>query len=176
MQEDMESLWSWRNSPQYLRYCSCRREAISLEEFKLELERDFSCDRHEQYMICKRKTEEPIGTIFSYNYNFVDGYTFVTTFLSYGNEGSGRGVEAFLLFVVHLFEAYELHKVYTEVYEYNQLSLRTMLNGGLVEEGRFKEHRLFEERRWDLIRLAAFRHDLPRARNLVLRLGGKEKE
>lgn len=168
-------LWQWRNSSSYRQFCSWRKEEISFNEFCEELEGDFQNDRHEQYMICKKSNFKTIGTIFSYNFNPVDGHAFVTTFISSKHERRGYGAEAFILFVTHLFETYNLHKVYTEVYEYNSMSLQAMLNGGLIEEGRFKEHRLHNERRWDLIRLACYARDLPRARKLLFRLGAEEE-
>ena len=150
-EEDLPILWRWRNSQSFRDFCSCRKEEISLNEFETEIQEDFTADRHEQYMICQAKTDEPMGTIFSYGFDPVNGHVSITTYLSDGNHGLSYGPEAFLLFIAHLFEAYNLFKIYTEVYDYNDLSLRTMLKGGFIEEGRFKGHRLYKEGRCDLL-------------------------
>lgn len=172
---DISLLWKWRNEQPFRDFCSYRKGVVTLDEFREELDGDFSLDRHEQYLIYRRRNDEPIGTIFSYDFDQVNGHVFITTYLSDGNQGGGYGPEAFLLFAVHLVEVYDLFKIYTEVYDYNGLSLKTMLKGGFVEEGRFRGHRLYQERRCDLIRLAVYRSDVSRAINLILRLGGEEE-
>jgi len=138
-----------------------------VEEFDRELRYDFSRDRHEQFLIIKQSTSLPIGTIFSYNFNPTDGYTFITIYLDEKLEKKGYGALAFSLFCQYLFEIYSLHKIYIEIYSYNEYSLSTSLTGGLVEEGRFKEHRLIDGRRWDLIRFALYSNRLDYIRRLT---------
>ena len=82
----------------------------------------------------------------------------------------GYGAEAFALFMLHLFENLDLHKVYAEVYSYNEFSLSCLKSAGFVEEGRFKGHRLLNGKRHDLVRLAFFSTELPRLRRFIDRL------
>lgn len=157
---DLESLWHWRNDPRFMNLCSARRQAVGFDDFKQELAYDFSHDRHVQCVIIRKKDAAHMGTIFSCRFNQSDGYLFVTTYLDGKYEKKGYGAWAFGMFCQHLFENYALHKIYTEVYDYNNYSLRTMLNAGLLEEGRLREHRLFQGQRKDLLILAFYRNKL----------------
>lgn len=169
---DLEALWRWRNSLSFRKLCSVRRDEIGLEDFERELVADFERDRHEQFMIRENCGRTAIGTIYSYNLNLDDGFVFMTVFLEEAWVRKGYGADAFVLFLHHLFESHPLHKIYTEVYGYNETSLSAMLGGGFVEEGRFKEHRVFDGRRWDLIRLAFYRRQLESIRRLTAHVRG----
>ncbi len=172
---DTPLLFAWRNTEAMRALCSCRRNTVTADEFASELAHDFSYDRHEQYLVVRCGDECPVGTIYSYNVNLEDGYAFITTFIDQQYRGKGYGVHAFLLFATHLFERFRLFKIYTETYAYNEYSLRTSRNAGLIEEGRFKGHRIHDGIRHDLYRLALYRDDaLEHMRKLALRLGSCE--
>ena len=168
---DLSILCEWRNSDVFLKNCSNRRNHVTVEEFAIELKKDFERDRHEQFIIELRRAGEPIGTIYSYNFRSADGYAFVTTFLADGFRNKGYGAEAFAIFLYHLFTVHDLYKVYTEIYSYNGDSLKAMQGAGFTEEGRFRNQRLFKGARYDVLRYAVFRDDLPRARLFLQRLG-----
>jgi RimJ/RimL family protein N-acetyltransferase len=156
---DLHILWKWRNQPDFKHLCSVRRNDVSFEEFDNELGDDFTKDRHEQFMILKKLGGEVIGTTYSYNLNINDGYVFLTIYIAPEYVARGYGASSFAIFCQYLFSRYHLFKIYTEVYAYNK-SLQAMLNGGLTEEGRFKNHRLIDEKRWDLIRLAIYKSQI----------------
>lgn len=150
-------LLPWRNSADFQDLCSNRRNNVDFHAFEKELAYDFSHDRHEQYLIRKKQNKEPIGTIFSYNYNRVDEYIFVTTYISEPFQGAVYGAEAHALMLRQLFERHHLHKVYCDVYGHNTLSLRTLKNAGYQIEGSFREHcKNRDNSRSDLIRLSIF--------------------
>lgn len=169
--EDVSTLYEWRNDSRFMFYCSTRRNEVSFDEFKKEITMDFKRDRHLQCLILKEK--RPIGTIYSYNLNRTDGYVFVTIYLKADYERIGYGVEAFAIFLLHLFQTLQLYKIYAEVYSYNKHSLDCLREAGFVEEGSFKGHRLHQGRRYDLIRLALLQKELPRLENFVSRLTKK---
>lgn len=50
-----------------------------------------------------------------------------------------------------LFRHYDIEKVYTEVYSYNQNSIKYHKHFGFVEEGRLKEYRYLCGKYWDVI-------------------------
>lgn len=169
-QKDLPLLHQWRNDPMFISLCSVRRTIISYEEFVDELKHDFSRDRHIQYIIELNGKEIPIGTIFSYSLNLIDGYVFITIYISEEYQNKGYGVEAVALFLKYLFGFFPLNKTYMETYGYNQQSISPLRNFGFQEEGRFKEHRFFSGARHDLIRFAVYRADLERISALIRRL------
>jgi len=170
-ENDLEILFKWRNDLDFLSSCSVRRnKAFDLQEFISELKRDFSKDRHLQMMILRRRDLHPTGTIYSYNFNGVDKHCFVTTFVDGRYRQSGHGAEAFCVFVSFLFKKFGLFKIYAEIYEYNRESLRIFEHAGFSKEGEFKKHRLYQGKRFDLIRYSIFRNDLNRIEIFLKRL------
>lgn len=161
---DLQLLLQFRNDFKFRALCSQRREVIDFEAFRSELCSDFRRDRHQQYIIEINRGEViPAGTIYSYGLNREDGHCFITVFVVEAFMRRGYGLDAAALLAVFLFESLNLHKIYLEVYDYNQLSTSTAMNFGCVEEGRFKEHRFFDGRRWDLVRFAFYKRDVPKA-------------
>lgn len=170
-EKDVLRLFEWRNDVDFMKNCSVRRDKINLDDFKKELSDDFERDRHAQMMIVRKANEEPIGTIYSYGYKKVDGYIFITTFLSKKCRANGYGPEAFALFAKHLFGELSLYKIYMEVYEYNNSSLSCARGAGFTQEGCFGGHRLFNGERYDLLRYAIYKErDLHKIESFLRRL------
>ena len=167
-ESDFPTLYVWRNSNSYRKYCSTRRDKISYDEYREEMRRDLAKDRHLQCVILHGS--KVIGTIFSYGMNRTDGYTFITTYIEDAYDKKGYGAEAFALFSLHLFRSSDLYKIYTEAYSYNAHSIKCIQRAGLREEGRFVGHRTYDGRRYDLIRFALFIDQLPSLEKFVGRL------
>lgn len=157
-EEHLPTLFLWRNSSDFIELCSTRRNRVSLEEFRAELSSDLKKDRHLQFLIVKKG--EYIGTIYSYNLNCTDGHAFVTIFIAKHWRDKGYGAESVVVFLEHLFREFVLFKVYVEVYSYNLESIYALTSGRFVEEGRFRDHRLNNGERHDLVRFAFFRSQL----------------
>jgi RimJ/RimL family protein N-acetyltransferase len=172
---DLKILCQWRNSQDFRKYCSVRRDKVSSALFKKELQKDFRRDRHLQMLIFLKRTNKPIGTIYSYGFKKIDGYVYITTFLSRSYRKKGYGAEAIALFLYHLFSNYPLYKIYMEIYGYNKSSLSTIANAGFSEEGRFREHRLYNGKRYDLFRYAVYKRDLSKITKFLKRLTKKLK-
>lgn len=62
----------------------------------------------------------------------------------------GVGLQAWLLFIEYLFSYFNFRKIYGEIFGYNQLSLKSALHSGFIEEGCLKNHRWFGNQYWDL--------------------------
>jgi UDP-4-amino-4,6-dideoxy-N-acetyl-beta-L-altrosamine N-acetyltransferase len=157
-ESDLEILHGWRECEVFHKNCSVRRGSVSFEEFSCELGGDFRRDRFKQLIAFRKKNNQPSGTIWAYSLNLIDGYVFITTFVDPQFEKSGYGVELFAAMMNFLFEKFpSLYKIYTEVYSYNIHSVSIMKKFGFVEEGVFRNHRLFDSNRYDLYRLAFYR-------------------
>ena len=75
---DMDTMYKWRNDISTLHLWSIRRHTVNFDEFAAELKADFAIDRHIQLMIEKVADNSVIGTIYSYNAQFVDGHCWIT--------------------------------------------------------------------------------------------------
>ncbi len=153
-----------------------RDTVISLKEYHAELQQDRERDRHEQYIIVRRRDTVPLGTIFSYGYSKHDGHVFITCFVERSFLSIGYGVEATALFGPYLMEEYGLYKIYMDVYADNMGSLRSLLRYGFQVEGRFVGHRVVDGKHRDVVRLAAYQETVQRARRFALRLGASEQD
>jgi RimJ/RimL family protein N-acetyltransferase len=156
--EDLSTLWNWRNSERFGEFCSTRRNTVDLKQFRQELTNDFRRDRHGQLIAFRKKDNRPVGTLWTYRMNQTDGHTCITTFIDSQYEKYGYGVELFAAALYSLFSIFpSLNKVYAEVYSYNLHSLSIMKKFGFVEEGAFHEHRLINNTRYSLYKLAFYR-------------------
>lgn len=71
--------------------------------------------------------------------------------------GKGYGTEAKMLLLDFAFNTLDLHKICSNVIEFNGRSERYSEKCGYVREGVRKSHIFAKGRRWDLIELAVFR-------------------
>lgn len=167
-QEDIPTLFQWRNDKRFRELCSSRRDYIEYEDFVREINNDLSDSRLMQMIIYRKDNPElPIGTIYAYDYNPIDRNVSITIFLEKKFENLGIGVESIYAFSKYLFETFNLYKVYIEIYEYNKLSINTARRLKLSEEGRLLKHRLFNQQRWDILILAIYPTDLEKAYNFL---------
>lgn len=171
-EKHLPTLYLWRNSSDFMELCSTRRNRISAKAFQAELQCDLKKDRHRQFLIVRKG--ELIGTLYSYNLNRTDGYAFVTIFIAEQWRSGGYGAQAMIVFLEYLFREHGLHKVYAEAYSYNSESLRALSSGGFVEEGRFVDHRLLREKRYDLVRFAFFKRQVGERASLVKKITGRD--
>jgi len=78
---DMDTMYKWRNDMSTLHLWSIRRHTVNFDEFAAELKADFAIDRHIQLMIEKVANNSVVGTIYSYNAQFVDGHCWITIYI-----------------------------------------------------------------------------------------------
>lgn len=169
---DLQILCKWRNSNEFLTFCTNRDSSVSLEEFTKEIEGDFGRDRYCQYLIHRRSRAMPVGTIYCYNFNKKHGHCFITIFLTREVWNIGLGTEAFVALAVSLFNEFrDLHKIYVEVYSCNLRSISCLKNAGMILEGHFKEHCVVDGQRSDLLRFALFRSQLKSFSKIFLWIG-----
>ncbi|MDP3729853.1 MAG: GNAT family protein [bacterium] len=168
-EKDFPILHMWRNEVEYIKMCSNRRNPVNFEKFVAELKHDSQKNRHLQLLIEIQEKNISIGTIFSFDLNFTDGYVFIAIYLTSEYQKRGYGAEAGILFLCYLFDHFPLHKIYFETFGYNRHSLSTLKTAKFIEEGRFKEHRFFEGERHDVIRFAAYRSCLTKMKKILSR-------
>lgn len=166
-EKDIPVLYAWRNTEDYIENCTNRAPLQTIEEFRLEMERDFARSRHLQMMIRKKSEDAPSGTIYSYHYNEVDQYAYITVYVTPEYRNSGIGLNAFFHFGMYLFNELGLYKIYFDVYEYNQrmLDILDQFNFGL--EGVLKKQHLLNGQRYDIFRYAIYPSDEGQYRELL---------
>ena len=169
--DDLPQLLIWRNSASFSEMCTFRGDNLCIDAFREELAADFEHDRLCQFVIEVERSNGnvPVGTIFAYGLNELDGYCFFTTFVSEAYASQGYGIHAAALMTDYLFVAHRLFKIYMDVYEHNQASLAAMRRFGCHEEGRFRKQRLIAGTRYDVLRLALYADGLESIRKFLKR-------
>ena len=113
------------------------------------------------WMIVLRETERPIGYV-RVNWMEGDRRTAWLRFALGECRGRGLGKDAVRCLLAHLFRG-GMHRVDTEVYDFNEASLRLLLGLGFQREG-LKRKAHFTGRRYaDIITLGLLREDFRRA-------------
>lgn len=154
----MSILFKWRNELSFISMCTSRNQLHSIEAFDKELSFDFQKDRHLQFLICLNQI--PIGTIFTYSYNEIDKYAFVSVFIEDRYANKSYGIKAFLILCKQLFEQFKLYKVYIDIYDYNGKMLSVMTKCKFSLEGVFKDQHLYNNKRYDVRRYALYEKDI----------------
>lgn len=156
--DNLLQLFEWRNSPSFLNFLTARPKSESLEDFKLELNHDFSVDRHSQYVISYR--DKLIGTVYSYSYNKLDKYCFISVFVIDELRNSGLGVKAVAIFSKFLFEQFSLFKIYFDIYDLNYQLISAFRKRKISIEGQFLKQHVYEGNRYDVFRFAIYPDDI----------------
>jgi len=164
-------LYRLENDPDHPPYWSARRRLAADFEYETIFRRQLVDYYHLFFVI--ELNHIPIGIIYSFDANLIDGFCFSATALSQDKIGRGFGARAAILFHHHLFMNVRMRKVYTDILETNLLSASSAKSGFFVEEGRFDEHRLVDGCYRTLIRYALYKekfieHLLPVYKKLVI--------
>lgn len=106
-------------------------------------------DRYKEFVIIEVE-EVFAGFIAAYDFKNIDGHIKAMIYIEPRFRYSVIGL-AGLEFVSILFQYYNIRKVYTEVYSYNEDSIKYHVNAGFVEECRLKEYKFFDGEYWDVI-------------------------
>jgi len=165
--QDFPILFRFRTDPQYLHLWHLDPYIPTFEKYAAQMEQMFDTFFDSFMMVETDNADVPIGFVYSYDMNRINGYTFACTFVT--SLRRGKGAIATVLFMDYLFKTIPLRKIYVDVLAYNHLSLKTCLNGGFIKEGCFKQHHWFGDRYWDMYRLALYRDAFPALRKRVIR-------
>lgn len=159
-EEDIPTLWKWRNDLGNLHLWSPRRHPVTREEFLQEWWSDIASTWHEVLIIERRRSSEAVGFLFNYDTQFTDGHTTVTIFTDRLFRSGPYAAEAFTLFVQHLFSSFSFRKIYLNTYDYNEAAKRILDRAREVKlEGVFPQHRYWDGRWYVLYRYAVYRDD-----------------
>lgn len=137
-QTDLRNLHLWWEERDLLGY-----EAF-VEDFQKRLRKNIHT-----FCIIEHEGEE-IGFIYNYNTDFVDKYTYLCIYLKPEATAKGLGKSAAYDFLKFLYTQYGFRKIYAEIKEYNEPSLKIVQRNGFVEEGCLKNHSWFDGQYWNL--------------------------
>jgi RimJ/RimL family protein N-acetyltransferase len=129
---DLIHLFKWRNSEKFRFLLHHNTDIISYEEFYEEFTMDSSGHKY-QYLVEKKESGEPVG--FTYVDTFSEMYKscFINVFIAEPFEKKGYGTDAFVIFVLFLFQHACLKKLFVHAFDFNEHSLSCIRNIGMRE-------------------------------------------
>lgn len=138
-------LWTNRNKP--------ISERLFYEDFKKR-----ESDYYQTFFIAYSQSKNtPIGFIYSYGTNLIDGYCFSTIYITPEYRKIGAGALVGAKFLDYLFSHHCFRKIYFDVFDYNMASQKFLINSGCIEEGLLKKHKYYANGYHDLHRFALYR-------------------
>ena len=106
---------------------------------------------YNDFLIIEDTEQKFAGFLISYDFKPNDGHLKVMIYIEKDFRQNGMVGLASIEFLNILFQYYNVSKIYTEVYAYNQNSIEYQVNFGFTEECRFKDYRYFDGQYWDTI-------------------------
>ena len=131
----------------------------SPERFPTTFEKALSYSYRDTLVIEETSTGAFVGFIISYGYSPNDGHIKIMGYIEKPFRNCGYGGIAVLRFMEMLFRHYNLRKIYSEVYAFNDDSMIANQKTGFCEEARLKDYRYYNGAYWDFIKYAMTRED-----------------
>ena len=130
--EDLTTIFQWRNTEKFRLMLHHNTDIISYDEFHEEFSTDSACHKY-QYLVEKKETGMPVG--FAYVDTFSEQYKscFINLFIDEPFEKKGYGVDAFVVFVLFLFQHAGLKKLFAHAFDFNDHSLSCIRHIGMRE-------------------------------------------
>src|SRR5258705_862436 len=129
---DLLTIFPWRNSEKFRFLLHHNTDIISYEEFFEEFTMDSGGHKY-QFLVEKKENGMPVG--FAYVDSFSEQYKscFINLFIAEPFEKKGYGVDAFVVFVLFLFQHAGLKKLFVHAFDFNDHSLSCIRNIGMRE-------------------------------------------
>lgn len=136
----------------------------SYESFVYLFERQI--ERFKEFNIIEVE-EKFAGFVAAYDYKCVDRHIKAMIYIEPKHRFSFIGM-AGVEFANILFQYYSIRKIYTEVYGYNQDSIKYHQNVGFEEECRLKDYKFFDGKYWDVIYFSISRESFYKQNEKIL--------
>lgn len=115
---------------------------------------------NEYMIIISKENNEPIGFIYSFNYNTVNQTIYTAIYIIEKYRKSSIGAISGMIFYQYVFKTKPIRKIYCTVYEYNKDSLKLLKTAGFKQEGLLKKHRFLAGSYHDMYLMSLSREEL----------------
>lgn len=114
---------------------------------------------YNDFMVIEDKNLGFSGFFISYDFSPNDGNIKILQYVEPHFRNTGAAALSGMECLDILFRYYNIRKVYSEVYDYNKISLDYQKSFGFKEEGRFFGYRYYDGKYWDSVFLSITRED-----------------
>ncbi len=155
---DIPRMLRWVNDPDVRQFVSSSFPITQKSEE--EWVDSLGKNKNDVVLIIETKSGEAIGTMGLHNINWIDRVA--TTGAMIGEKqywGQGYGVDAKMALLDYAFNTLNLHRVNSDVYEFNERSTKYSLRCGYKIEGRRRKALFRKGQYWDKIELGLLREE-----------------
>lgn len=152
--EDTLNIVRWRNSDA-VRPFFIYQKPFTAEGHLKWLETEVETEKCYQFIVCLKEDDTPVGSTFLKDYEPEHRKAEYGIFLGSDRvKGRGIGTESLELTLRFAFENLKLHKVFSRIFEDNEVSIKTLLKCGFHQEGCLKQDVIVNGEYRDLVLLA----------------------
>jgi len=141
--EDLDILMVWRNQPEFRKYFREYRE-INFEMQKKWFETIVLGDRNTlMFSIVLQETGELIGCCGLCYINWIHRYAELSIYIGYRNayiDDNGYAEEACKLLFQYAFGELNLHKVWAEIYDFDEKKIELFRKLGMTTDGKLRDN------------------------------------
>ena len=126
----------------------------SFEEFETWFKNELKIFYTRFYII--QDDDQSVGFIYAYDYHSLDRTAKMSVYILPDYRDIGIGALATIQFLDRMFTEYNLKKIYSFVYGFNQKSYACNVDAGFVQEGCLKEDKYFNGKFFDMYIFAMY--------------------
>lgn len=126
-----------------------KRQYLTIEQFEPVFKRHIET-KYTEFKIIRDSRNDFIGFVIAYDYMKNDNHMKITVYIKPEFQSRYYGVLAAAKFIDYLFKYYSINKIFTEVYEFNHVSLRIHDSLGLCKEACLREYKYFNGKYYDM--------------------------
>lgn len=141
-ESDFETLYEYETDNTFNLFCLNRINPItSFANYKKRFSDLYTKQRYLQFII-KDSYGKSFGTIFTSKKGLIHGHSNFCIYLTEESRGHPIGWHSIVFFFRYMFEHEKILKLYTEIMDDNEFSIRCAKYFGMVSEGRLPNHYL----------------------------------
>ncbi len=145
---DLNKLWAVYSNYATQIHLTATKPYNSKHQFAEEIKRNISYVYRELFIVYDEQNEY-IGFVIAYDYNANDATVKLVVYIADEFRGTAYAGIVAMRFINLLFKYYSIRKVYSEVYGFNDESIRCHKSLGFEQEGCYKEDHYYDGKYWD---------------------------
>lgn len=140
----------------------------TFQDFEAWLVKQMRGNFHDFFTVCIDEISNTAGYVYSYDFRPDDLHCRICVYIDPVFHSTGVGAIAVAEFLKIMFTEYPIRKIYFTVFDFNRLSIESILSAGFTEEAVLKEFRYFDGNFHDMHILSVSREEFRRIMEKLL--------
>jgi len=156
---DVELLRRWRNHPDLLKY-QCSDIPVS-ERSQRRWYESYEANPAYRIFIIENKENQPVGYTILKNLDHKNRQAEIGLYLDPAQQGKGYGKDAFLTLIRFGFHELNLHRMYLQVFDFNDKAIKMYEKIGFQIEGKLREAYFTQNAFHDILVMSILENEFP---------------